>query len=202
MKIKSTVWQVLAAGSFGAGLLYALGIEGTAQVGGTISDSQFITAMALILAGLALMRLGAGRPPQPLRQDRPPPRPHRGAGVPAEPEGRLMASNSKTYTRIRVDCGKVMQQVYQTKMRCPECAAQRKRLLHAQWQARHKEEIRSLTPRPSSAASRLLQAEARDIAFRADVRAADAAGLSYGQYMARKASKKPAGVGAPTSCKG
>ena len=50
MKIKSTVWQVLAAGSFGAGLLYALGIEGTAQVGGTISDSQFITAMALILA--------------------------------------------------------------------------------------------------------------------------------------------------------
>ena len=65
MKIKSTVWQVLAAGSFGAGLLYALGIEGTAQVGGTISDSQFITAMALILAGLALMRLGfaGNRPP-------------------------------------------------------------------------------------------------------------------------------------------
>ena len=56
-----------------------------------------------------------------------------------------MASNSKTYTRICVDCGKVMQQVYQTKMRCPECAAQRKRLLHAQWQARHKEEVRSLT---------------------------------------------------------
>ena len=57
MKIKSTVWQVLAAGSFGAGLLYALGIEGTAQVGGTISDSQFITAMALFLAALALMRI-------------------------------------------------------------------------------------------------------------------------------------------------
>lgn len=57
MKIKSTVWQVLAAGSFGAGLLYALGIEGTAQVGGTISDSQFTTAMVLILAALALMRI-------------------------------------------------------------------------------------------------------------------------------------------------
>lgn len=57
MKIKSTVWQVLAAGSFGAGLLYALGIEGTAQVGGTISDSQFITAMALILTSLALIRI-------------------------------------------------------------------------------------------------------------------------------------------------
>lgn len=57
MRIKSTVWQVLAAGSFGAGLLYALGIEGTAQVGGTISDGEFITAMALILAALALMRI-------------------------------------------------------------------------------------------------------------------------------------------------
>lgn len=58
MKIKSTVLQVLAAASLGAGLLYAMGIEGGAQLGGTISDSQFITAMALILAALALMRLG------------------------------------------------------------------------------------------------------------------------------------------------
>ena len=58
MKIKSTVLQVLAAGSFGAGLLYALGIEGTAQVGGVISDGQFITAMVLILLALFLMRLG------------------------------------------------------------------------------------------------------------------------------------------------
>ena len=58
MKIKSTVWQVLAAGSLGAGLLYALGIEGTAQVGGVISDGQFVTAMVLILLALFLMRLG------------------------------------------------------------------------------------------------------------------------------------------------
>ena len=57
MKIKSTVWQVLAAGSFGAGLLYALGIEVTAQVGGTITDGEFTTAMVLILAALALMRI-------------------------------------------------------------------------------------------------------------------------------------------------
>lgn len=57
MRIKSTVLQVLAAACLGAGLLYALGIEGTAQVGGTISDSQFITAMVLILAALALMRI-------------------------------------------------------------------------------------------------------------------------------------------------
>lgn len=58
MKIKSTVWQVLAAASLGAGLLYAMGIEGGAQLGGTISDSQFTTAIVLILAALALMRLG------------------------------------------------------------------------------------------------------------------------------------------------
>ena len=57
MKIKSTVLQVLAAASLGAGLLYAMGIEGTAQVGGVISDGQFITAMVLILTSLALMRI-------------------------------------------------------------------------------------------------------------------------------------------------
>lgn len=57
MKIKSTVWQVLAAGSFGAGLLYAMGIEGGAQLGQPVSDGEFITAMVLILAALALMRI-------------------------------------------------------------------------------------------------------------------------------------------------
>ncbi len=57
MKLKSTVLQVLAAASLGAGLLYAMGIEGGAQLGGTISDSQFTTAMVLILAALALMRI-------------------------------------------------------------------------------------------------------------------------------------------------
>ena len=57
MRIKSTVLQVLAAGCFGAGLLYALGIEGGAQMGGTITDGEFTTAMVLILAALALMRI-------------------------------------------------------------------------------------------------------------------------------------------------
>lgn len=57
MRIKSTVLQVLAAASLGAGLLYAMGIEGGAQLGGTISDSQFTTAMVLILTSLALMRI-------------------------------------------------------------------------------------------------------------------------------------------------
>lgn len=57
MRIKSTVLQVLAAASLGAGLLYAMGIEGGAQLGGTITDGEFTTAMVLILAALALMRI-------------------------------------------------------------------------------------------------------------------------------------------------
>lgn len=58
MKIKSTVLQVLAAASLGAGLLYAMGIEGGAQLGGTITDGEFTTAMVLVLAAVFFMRLG------------------------------------------------------------------------------------------------------------------------------------------------
>ena len=58
MKIKSTVLQVLAAASLGAGLLYAMGIEGGAQLGGTITDGEFITALVLVLAAVFFMRLG------------------------------------------------------------------------------------------------------------------------------------------------
>ena len=57
MKIKSTVLQLLAAASLGAGLLYAMGIEGGAQLGDTITDGEFVTAMVLILTSLALMRI-------------------------------------------------------------------------------------------------------------------------------------------------
>lgn len=49
--------------------------------------------------------------------------------------------------------------------------------------------------------ARIRNAEKRDAEFRADCRAADAAGLSYGQYMLLKASKKPAGAATPTSRK-
>ena len=58
MKIKSTVLQVLAAASLGAGLLYAMGIEGGAQLGGTITDGEFVTALVLVLAAVFFMRLG------------------------------------------------------------------------------------------------------------------------------------------------
>ena len=57
MKIKSTVLQVLAAAALCVCLLYAMGIEGGAQLGGTITDGEFVTAMVLILAAIALLRI-------------------------------------------------------------------------------------------------------------------------------------------------
>ena len=42
MKIKSRVWYWLAAASGAVSLLYGMGIEGGAQLGSSISDSQFL----------------------------------------------------------------------------------------------------------------------------------------------------------------
>jgi hypothetical protein len=58
MKIKSTVLHILAAGCGCLGLLYGMGIEGSAQTGSTISDGQFATAMCLVLAAVLFLRLG------------------------------------------------------------------------------------------------------------------------------------------------
>ena len=58
MKIKSTVWHWLAAGSLCAGLLCGMGLEGNAQVGAPITDGQFVTAMVLVLAaGLTVLTI-------------------------------------------------------------------------------------------------------------------------------------------------
>ena len=58
MKVKSCVWHWVAMGSFATGLLYGMGLEGTCQTGGTVSDGAFITAMVLILLAIFFMRLG------------------------------------------------------------------------------------------------------------------------------------------------
>ena len=58
MRIKSTVLQVLAVACLGAGLLYAMGIEGGAQLGQPVSDGEFVTALVLVLAAVFFMRLG------------------------------------------------------------------------------------------------------------------------------------------------
>ena len=75
-------------------------------------------------------------------------------------------TNPYTSTRICEDCGKVIVNVYHAKRFCPECAEKRHRA--------------------RTAAQRIRNAEERDAAFRADCRAADAAGLSYGKYMLLK----------------
>ena len=49
MRIKSGVWYWLAMACFVVGLLYGMGLEGSFQTGGTVSDADFITAMVLIL---------------------------------------------------------------------------------------------------------------------------------------------------------
>lgn len=58
MKIKSGVWYWLAMACFVVGLLYGMGLEGTCQTGGTVSDGAFITAMVLILLAVFFARLG------------------------------------------------------------------------------------------------------------------------------------------------
>lgn len=58
MKIKSTVLHVLSVACMGVGLLYGMGLEGTFQTGGTVSDGEFITALVLVLAAAFFMRLG------------------------------------------------------------------------------------------------------------------------------------------------
>ena len=58
MRIKSGVWYWLAVASGAVGLLYGLGLEGSFQTGGTVSDGTFITAMVLILLAVFFARLG------------------------------------------------------------------------------------------------------------------------------------------------
>lgn len=58
MRIKSGVWYWLAMACFVVGLLYGLGLEGSCQAGGIVSDGAFITAMVLILLAIFFMRLG------------------------------------------------------------------------------------------------------------------------------------------------
>ena len=58
MKIKSTTYYWLAVASGGVGMLFGLGFEGSFEALGIISDTDFITAMVLLLAAVFFMRLG------------------------------------------------------------------------------------------------------------------------------------------------
>lgn len=58
MRIKACVWYWLAMACFVVGLLYGMGLEGTCQTGGIVSDGAFITAMVLILLAIFFMQRG------------------------------------------------------------------------------------------------------------------------------------------------
>ena len=58
MRLKPGVLQWAAVACFCVGLIYALGLEGGAQIGQPITDGEFITAMVLLLAAFFFMRLG------------------------------------------------------------------------------------------------------------------------------------------------
>lgn len=58
MRIKSGVWYWLAVASGAVGLLYGMGLEGSFQTGGTVSDGAFITVMVLILLAVFFARRG------------------------------------------------------------------------------------------------------------------------------------------------
>lgn len=58
MRIKSGVFYWLAVASGGVGMLFGLGFEGSFEAIGIISDTDFITAIVLLLAALFFMRLG------------------------------------------------------------------------------------------------------------------------------------------------
>lgn len=57
MRLKPGVLQWAAVACFCIGLIYALGLEGGAQIGQPITDGEFITAMVLVLTSIALVRL-------------------------------------------------------------------------------------------------------------------------------------------------
>ena len=75
MRIKSGVWYWLAVASGAVGMLYALGFAGSIEALGVISDTDFITAMVLLLLALFFARLGGrctcGAAPRALRHGRP-----------------------------------------------------------------------------------------------------------------------------------
>ncbi len=102
----------------------------------------------------------------------------------------------KSYTRICVDCGKVLHDVGKSTKRCPDCAHKRDRMLSREWN-RKRAEIKAQTKREQDT-------ESSRLSLHDAVRAAESAGLSYGKYMLLKmqANKKPAGAPTPTSCKG
>ena len=62
-------------------------------------------------------------------------------------------SDFKTYTRICVDCGKVLNNVGRSAQRCPECGKKHANALSLEWDRRRNEELQAQRQGPLSAAA-------------------------------------------------
>ena len=89
---------------------------------------------------------------------------------PKEPQPLGSRSGKRGYIRICVVCGKVLRGVGNNTKYCPECRRERENAKARE----HARIMRDRAKHPSSGGVRAVAAEA------------DAAGLSYGQYVAQK----------------
>lgn len=87
-------------------------------------------------------------------------------------------ANNMKFTRVCIDCGKVMHNVGYSRKRCPACARKAKLMACATYNAAHKPE----TIREHARA----RAETSDAALRRDNESARAEGLTYGLWRAKQ----------------
>ena len=97
----------------------------------------------------------------------------------------MASSNNMIYTRVCVDCGKVMHNVGRRAERCPECKAVHSRVksLEAHYRERTEQLLRQQEERAGASAGTYGKGRIKEI-------------------LAAQKKKQPAGVGAPADCKG
>ena len=100
-------------------------------------------------------------------------------------------ANNTCFTRVCIDCGRVMHNVGYGRKRCPACAREAKRSTSAAYNEARKKEWQA-APKPPAPPTpetirehAALRAAASDAAIHKVVCAASAAGVSYGMMAAR-----------------
>ena len=86
------------------------------------------------------------------------------------------------------DCGTVYIKNSSAQVRCAACSAIRKRQKHREQQAKFRSRWHSSEAKDAKKKKQTRQSDAKEAAERLadNIRSADAAGLSYGMYMAKK----------------
>ena len=100
-------------------------------------------------------------------------------------------ANNTCFTRVCIDCGRVMHNVGYGRKRCPTCAREAKRSASAAYNEAHKKEWRAVPKPPYPPTPETIReyakarAAASDAAIRKVVLEASAAGVDYGVMAAR-----------------